>query len=125
MPAKKQDKAQEFRGYFRELDIFGQKVTLSTKGRMNYKTTCGASTTVIVIAAVLIYGLIILSSSDFLDKTTFEEALHFRPDFSDKSHSPLNKGEFLVAFGLNHQRLDPSFGKVTLKHITVTEGLDD
>ena len=51
---------------------------------MKYKTTFGASTTLTVVTIVLVYGAFLLTRSLSIHKTTFEQNLNFRPDFSDK-----------------------------------------
>jgi hypothetical protein len=72
-----------------------------------------------VVVVVLVYGIFILSSAAIRDKTIFDETLNFRPDFSEKETYPFSNDDFLIAFGLNHKKLDPRFGSVALKHYIV------
>ena len=74
---------------------------------------------------MLIYGAFILTSAAMKDKTTFDETLNFRPDFSDKFNYPFSDSDFLIAFGMSHMELNPRFGSVSLKHYNVTESMDE
>ena len=56
MKKQKETKLTQFSSVFQKVDLFGTDVSFRENGKDHFTTNCGAITSILIIALVVIYG---------------------------------------------------------------------
>lgn len=113
--AKKAEFKRKIKEKFKSIDYFGQNVTFTWNGDDQFKTTFGASISLILMIILLAYGLSTLVAVVERQSPTITTTSMQRDNSDDSISTPYDSG-FDFAFGLGFQ-LDKSIGYFTINQI--------